>query len=68
MGDCNTPVLTPFALNVYDVNIVINHGVELKEKSPPLIYRFMFQRLKPVLMVFCASQERYNHHVHMQFN
>ena len=26
---CNTPVLTPFALNVYDVYIVINHGVEL---------------------------------------
>ena len=36
-GECNTLVLTPFALNIYDVNIVINHGVELKEKSPPLI-------------------------------
>ena len=34
---CNTPVLTPFALNVHDVYIVINHGVELKAKSPPLI-------------------------------
>ena len=33
----NTLVLTPFALNVYDVYIVINHGVELKEKAPPLI-------------------------------
>ena len=36
-GECNTPFLTPFALNIYDVNIVINHGVELKEKSPPSI-------------------------------
>ena len=27
---CNTPVLTMFALNVYDVHIVINHGVELQ--------------------------------------
>ena len=26
------------AKNVYDVYIVINHGVELKEKSPPLIW------------------------------
>ena len=34
---CNTPVLTPFALNIYDVNIVINHGVELKAKAPTLI-------------------------------
>ena len=23
---CNTLVLTPFALNIYDVNIVITHG------------------------------------------
>ena len=32
---CNTSVLTPSALNVY---IVINRGVELKEKAPPLIW------------------------------
>ena len=32
---CNTLVLTPFALNVYDVYIVINHGVELKAKKIP---------------------------------
>ena len=32
---CNTPILTLFALNVYDVYIVINCGVELKAKSPP---------------------------------
>ena len=30
---CNTLILTPFALNVYDVYIVINTGVELKEKA-----------------------------------
>ena len=29
--------LTTFALNVYDVYIVINHGVKLKEKSPSSI-------------------------------
>ena len=34
---CNTSVMTSFALNVYDVYIVINHGVELKEKRPPSI-------------------------------
>ena len=34
---CNTPVLTLFALNEYDVYIVINRGVELKEISPPSI-------------------------------
>ena len=43
--------------NVYDVNIVINRGVEIKEKAPPSIYHFMFQRLKLMLMVFHASQE-----------
>ena len=29
-GECNIPVLISFSLNIYDVNIVINHGVELK--------------------------------------
>ena len=37
-GDCNTLVLTPFALKVHDVYIVIDHGEELKAKSPPLIW------------------------------
>ena len=36
-GECNTPILNPFALNVYDVYIVINRGVELKAKAPPSI-------------------------------
>ena len=35
---CNTPILTPFALNVHDVYIVINRGMELKEKAPPSIW------------------------------
>ena len=35
-NNCNTPVLTPFALNVHEVYIVINHGVELKAKSPTI--------------------------------
>ena len=59
-GECNTLVLTPFALNIYDLNIVINHGVEMKEKSPPFIYRFMFQRLKTTPMLFHASQAHYH--------
>ena len=36
--NCNTPVLTLFALNVYDVYNVIDHGVELKAKDPPSIW------------------------------
>ena len=66
----NTAVLFSFALNVYDVNIVINHGVDLKAKSPPLIYCFMFRRLKSMPMVFRASQAHYNfgHHVNIEIN
>ena len=30
--------MTPFALKVHDVYVVINRGVELKEKSPPSIW------------------------------
>ena len=45
---CNTPVLTPFALNVYDVYIVINHGVELKEKSPTTDLTFYVSAIKIV--------------------
>ena len=37
-GECHTPVLTPFALKIHDVYIVINRGVELKAKAPPLIW------------------------------
>ena len=32
-----TPGFDPDALNIHDIYIVINHGVELKEKSPPSI-------------------------------
>ena len=39
---------------------MFNHGVELKAKAPPSIYRFMFWRLKTMSMVFCASQTHYN--------
>ena len=51
-GMCNTPVLTPFALNVYDVYILINRGVEIKEKAPPSIKCLMFRRLKSLPMVY----------------
>ena len=40
---CNTPILTPFALNVDDVYIVINRGVEVKAKIPTMDYHFMFR-------------------------
>ena len=32
------PGFDPIALNVHDVYIVMNHGVELKEKAPPSIW------------------------------
>ena len=56
----NTPVLTPFALNAYDVYIVINRGVELKEKSPTMDYHFYVSMIKSVPMVFCASHVCYD--------
>ena len=58
--DCNTPVLTPFTLNAYDVYIVINRSVELKEKIPTMDYHFYVSAIKSVPMVFCASQPRYD--------
>ena len=36
-GECNTPVLTPLALNIHDTYIVNNHGAELRAKAPPSI-------------------------------
>ena len=36
-GECNIPDLTPFALNVYDVNIIWNHGKHLKAKALSVI-------------------------------
>ena len=65
---CNTPVLTPFELNVSDVYIVSNHGVELKAKAPPSIQCFMFRRLKIVADSILCQLTHYNfgHHVNMQ--
>ena len=37
-GECNTPVLTPFALNIHDTYIVNNHGAEPKAKAPSSIW------------------------------
>ena len=37
------PGFDPVALDVYDVYIVNDHGVELKAKAPPLIGYAMFQ-------------------------
>ena len=41
-GECNSPVLTLFALKVHDVYNVINRGEELKEKAPPSFWFCMF--------------------------
>ena len=49
---CNTLVLTPFSLKVYDVYIVINHGAEIKAKSPPSIWLCYVPRLKLLPMVY----------------
>ena len=69
-GECNILVLSLFALNIYDANIVINHGVEIKAKSPPLIFRFMFRRLKiDADGIFCEpTHYNFGHHVNVQFN
>ena len=37
------PGFDPIALDVCDVYIVNDHGVELKDKAPPLIGYAMFQ-------------------------
>ena len=37
------PGFDPVPLNVHDVYIVMNHGVELKAKAPPLIGYAMFR-------------------------
>ena len=44
MPECalSRPGLDPVTLDVYDVYIVNDHGVELKAKAPPLIDYAMF--------------------------
>ena len=48
--------MTLFALNVDDVYIVINRGVEIKAKILTMDYHFMFWRLKSLPMVVCSSE------------
>ena len=68
--DCNTLVLTPFALNVHDVYIVINHGVELKSKSPPLICLcyVLANRIIVYGLLRYTTYIKFCHHVNMHFN
>ena len=55
-GDENVvPSFDLVCINVYDVNIVLNHGVELKVNAPPWIYCFMFRQLKSMSMVYVLS-------------
>ena len=55
-GDCNTLVLTPFALQGTCCIIVINCGEELKEKAPPSIWLCMFRQEGSLSMVYRAIQ------------
>ena len=60
------PSFDPIALDVYDVYIVNDHGVELKAKAPPLISNAMFGfKLSP--MAYRGMQYIYyvGHHVDM---
>ena len=52
MDPCHTPHFDPVVLDVYDVYIVNDHGVELKAKAPPLIGHAMFWDLKLSPMVY----------------
>ena len=68
-SSCNTPILTPNALNVYDVYIVNNHGAELKPKAPPSICYAMF-RIEIVTDGISRHMAYIKlwHHVNMHFN
>ena len=56
---CNTPVLTPFALNIHDTYIVNNHGEELKAKAPPSIWLCYVSDLELSLMVYWDMRHTY---------
>ena len=64
--------MTPFALNIYDVNIVWNNGKDLKAKVLPLIDVLCIgdQGLMPTVNYGAKSSTIYNfgHHINMQFN
>ena len=66
---CNTPVLTPFALNVHGVYIVMNHGVELKAKSPPSIWLCYVSANGIVVdgISWYTTPIKFCHHVNMHF-
>ena len=57
---CNTPVLTSFVLKVHYVYIVINHGVELKEKAPPTIWLFYVSTIEIVVDGMSCYLAQYN--------
>ena len=58
-------------LKLYMMYILyLNHGEELKAKALPLIWCFMYRRLKIDVDGYNASQAQYilRYHVNMQFN
>ena len=54
-----------FALNVYDENIVTNHGVEIKEKGPLYVSAI---KIDPDGILCYPTHYNFGHHVNMQFN
>ena len=61
------PGFDPVALDVYDVYIVNDHGVELKAKAPPLIGYAMFWDLNRHRFKYRGVRHilKFQHHVNM---
>ena len=57
------------SLNVHDVYFVINHGVALKAKAPPLIWLCMFRQWGWLPMLYHAIRHIIvQHHVNTHIN
>ena len=65
-----SPFFTPVILKVHDVYIVINRGVELKEKSPPSIWSCYVSAIGIVAngMSCYTAHYSFGHHVNMHIN
>ena len=65
---CTTPILTPIALIIYDVNSVIKSWCVAQGKGPTMDLVFYVSEIKINADGSCASKAQYNfgHHVNMQ--
>ena len=69
-GNVTSPVFTPFALKVHDVYIVMNRGVEVKEKTPPSIW-LCYVSANGIIangISWYTTHIKFFHHVNMHFN